>query len=732
MTSSENRGYPATFPPQFDYQKSSIQDILTTGTPFNHNELNGLYTVPGTSSDTGSPIFRNKICAKTPNHAMITSLHPELTSVYDYLRSSMKKYLANRCFASRDSPDSPYWFRSYAEVVKASENFGAGLMYLIHEKLHLKDHQLRLSTLDDFVLAISLPNSYEWFITDLGCIQYSITNTSLYDTLSRAHIEYILGLTKSPVMVLSHDKILPILTTIYESKLAFMKILVVSDRKTVDNVSSFLLQLADDLDISVYTFAELSQIGAERPVEHIAPEPNSIYTLSFTSGTVGNPKGVVLTHQNAVAGLVSLFSAATKPKLANPDKENSKALCVLPLSHVYQRLICVFEMCIGSTIYLPYDQTDARQIMADLYDIKPTHLVGVPRIFSRVEAGISHKIQNLGWVTRFIHDRALAYKKERFFKDEQVTNHWLYDKRFVKKVRAALGLENLQLLVTGSALILPDTIRKLRSLLNAEFVQGYGLTESFATITISFNEDEFQPVSTGYMCCTVEFKLVDCPEIGFSWEKNRAGQIFLRGPQIALEYYKDPEKTAENFDSDGWMRTGDVARLDSAGRIQIVDRVKNMIPLSLGECISPEQVENIYLQTCLDLLSQIYVYGTSTLSFLVGVLVLNEAVCLDLFQESYIPALQSITYMDETNQKELNLSMKVKQFILAYINKKVMASKMVEEYQQVKNIYLNNMDNNGFTVANDLLTPTMKVRRHDAQIFFDKILKRLLEEDITG
>ncbi|ODQ83231.1 hypothetical protein BABINDRAFT_11524 [Babjeviella inositovora NRRL Y-12698] len=723
-----------------DGGKNSIDEALTVVSPFDRELLNGLFEVPKTQSKIGSPTFRNKLCANTPNHHLVTTLHPKLTSLYDYFQYASRRYSRNRCFAFKDSATGPYGFKTYAEVAKIRDEFGSGLVHLIKQKLLVRNHQLKMNREDEFILTIFVPNSYEWFITDLSCISYAITNSSLYDTLSRSHIEYILCLTKSPVMVLSHDNVLSILTVINESKAAFMKCLIVTDRKSIEECSSLILLLAKDLGITLYTFSDICRRGASQPLNHIVPRTNELYTISFTSGSVGNPKGVVLTHQNAISALVCIFSAAKKPVSRGVHWESSRALCVLPLSHVYQRIICFFELCVGATIYFPFNQGDSRQIMIDMYDVKPTHLIGVPRLFNRVEAGIAASIRSKGWVTRLIHKRAIEYKKDMFLMGEPITNHWLYDKAFTQKIRASLGLEHLELLVTGSALILPDTIRKLRSLLNVGFLQGYGLTESFASVTIAFNGDELNPVTSGFMSCTTEFKLKDCDEIGFTWAKNRSGRIFLRGPQVAQDYYKNPIKTQENYDIEGWFDTGDLGHLDKEGRMQIVDRVENIITLSLGYYVSPEEVENIYLQSCLPLLTQMYVYGESSRSFLVGVLVLNENECLNLLQEGFVQSSKSINYMDETNLKRLNLDVRLKRFILAHINGKVVASRLAKGFQQVKNIHLyfnndnsaiyrrNQMENNGFTVKNGLLTPTLKIRRQDAKIFFKNSLKKMYNE----
>ncbi|ODQ83232.1 hypothetical protein BABINDRAFT_159670 [Babjeviella inositovora NRRL Y-12698] len=731
--------YPTTYPPGIN-ANSHLHDNFIELAPFERRQFNGLFEMPGTASEKGSPVFRSKICAITEDNNMVTSLHPKLSSIHECFQYMIRLHAKKRCFATRDSPDSDYIYRTYEEVGEARDRFGSGLVNLIRNIMGIDDHQYRLDDKDDFVLTTLLPNCYEWFIADLGCISYSISNSALYGTLSQFDAAYILNLTKSPVIILSKDKILSTMTIIHEYKLSSIKVLIVTDYASAGDIPLSQRQLAEDLSIKCFTFAEISQMGAKHPLDHLAPIPSGIYTISFTSGTVGNPKGVVLTHQSACASLatlVTIFTTSSSKKRHAPGLEYS-VLCILPLAHVYQRLVCVFELFMGATIYLPTISKDVKQILADLVAVRPSHLVGVPRIFNRIDAGITTKIQSLGWMTKYLYKKTLDYKKEKFKEGQPMTNHWLYDRNFTQKIRTSLGLDNVQLLVTGSSNMLPETIRRLRSLLNADFIQGYGLTESFACVTIPFGEDEYLPVSSGYISCTTELKLRDKADIDFTWAKNRSGEIMIRGPQISKEYYRDPIRTQEAYDAEGWFFTGDIGRVDKSGRLEIVDRVKNITTLHGGYSLSPEKVENVYLQFNPGLVSQMYVTGSSTHSFLVGILVLDEQECLELLKRSNQPKLKKVAYMNETNMKELNDNLELRKYILSEINSRVSDSKLLNKYEKVGNIHLffNNGGryaksrsvNYGFTDENGLLTPTMKTRRYDARRFFDVELKNLYEQ----
>ncbi|ODQ83018.1 hypothetical protein BABINDRAFT_159494 [Babjeviella inositovora NRRL Y-12698] len=734
--------YPPTCAPQIN-ENVQIADALEKFYPLPHPSLTSYFEVPGTENSNGSPVLRSKICANTEGNNMVTTAHPKLTTMYDYMQFALQYHARNKCFGSRKVTDDAYTFKTYREVAQARDNFGSGLIQVI-KYLGIENHNFRSNDKEDFILTIFAPNCYEWFITDLSCMAYSITSTSLYSTLGAESYTYILNATKSPVILLTLEKLGPLLKSIHESNLTFVRAMVLFDVISLKDVDPAMLELVKAAKIELWTFSEVLEIGKKRPEEHIPPQPGSIYSIFFTSGTVGNPKGVVLTHQAVVGGLTSIIACMTNIFISRSSKKTRRALCILPITHVFQRLVCFYELTSGATIYLPSNPKDIKQVMADLLLVKPTHLVGVPRIYNRIESAIVAKIEASNWIFRVLFRKCMAYKELQYRAGHPVTDHWLYDRQLTSKIKSSMGLEHMELMVTGSAPMLPETICNLRGWLNSEFLQGYGLTESFGCASVPYAEDEMSPDSSGYLCVAIEMRLVDCPEMNFTWAGNRSGEVVLRGPQITQEYYKDPIITQENFYPDGWLRTGDVGTFDRNGRLNIVDRVKNIFKLSQGEYISPEKVENIYLHFNASLMSQIFVYGDSLQSYLVGILVIDESACLELIQKSRIPSLKTIRYMDESNMDQLNRNAVLRKYILSRINAKVDRSRMLNGLEKLRNIYLffnnegkgderNSTVNFGFTEANGLLTPTLKIKRYAARKFFEIQCKDMYEEgDITS
>ncbi|ODQ82702.1 hypothetical protein BABINDRAFT_159227 [Babjeviella inositovora NRRL Y-12698] len=728
--------YPTTFPPNFQ-EKTSVREYTQTQLPLDHVTIKGNYQVPNTTCENGSPVFRNKLCQSTKGNHLVTSVHPRLTTLYDVFNVAMESYPTHNCLGSKTPSQKAFLCNTFAEVGLLRDQFGAGIMSLMKGGLSADQD-------DSHVITFYAPNCLEWIVADLSCVAYGIPTAPLYDTLGPGVIEHIVETTQSLVMLLSPAQLSSVLHLAGKNKLSSTKVLILTDIADLLTLSLEVCGEANRLSIKLVTFTEVCVLGSLKPMTHIPPTPDTLYTISFTSGTVGMPKGVELTHQNAIAGIATLYTTVTKPSpLYTPASNCYRSLCFLPLAHVFQKLIFYFELSIGGTIYLPSVPNDLNQIFKDIALIKPTHMVGVPRVFNRIESGIARKLETANLLTKIIYQKCIIYKDQKFMDGKHVTNHWLYDRRFTHKIKAVLGLENVRLMATGSAPMLPETIQSMRYLLNTEVVQGYGLTESFGPITVQLANDEINPVSSGFISATTEFQLRDYPENNYIWKKNRSGELYLRGPQITARYYKDPEKTKESISADGWYRTGDIATLDELGRVRVVDRAKNIFKLSFGEYISPEKVENVYLKSNASLMTQVYVYGDPLQSFLVAIVVLQENACLELLQRSLSKVLAKIRFMDESNMTELNSNVDLRRLLLRHMNKNAFASGSLNGMERLKNIKLffnhisesgerNSGENYGFTVENGLLTPTLKTKRMNARARFSTEFEEMYAEgDLT-
>lgn len=216
---------------------------------------------------------------------------------------------------------------------------------------------------------------------------------------------------------------------------------------------------------------------------------------------------------------------------------------------------------------------DTTKLMDDLVNLKPTVFASVPRLYNKIYDGVLSAVNKKGGIAKQLFD--YAYKsKLSYLQKGQGSTHALWDRVVFGKIKEKLG-GRVKIMLTGSAPLSGDVLNFFRIVFCTTFIEGYGQTENFCGISMGDCAD----VAVGHVgaidpCC--EVKLVDVPDLNYrSTDKPYPrGEICVRGPMVFQGYYKDPEKTAETIDKDGWQHTGDIGQFGDAGRLQIIDRVK--------------------------------------------------------------------------------------------------------------------------------------------------------------
>jgi len=283
--------------------------------------------------------------------------------------------------------------------------------------------------------------------------------------------------------------------------------------------------------------------------------------------------------------------------------------------------------------------------------------------------------------------------KQAAFK-KGLTTSALWDKLVFSKTKARIG-GRVRFILSGSAPLDVRLAEFLRICFCCTVIEGYGLTENFAGASIS-GLDEMQLGHVGKPLPCNEIKLVDVPEMNYSSKNTpQTGEIMLRGHNIFKGYYKDIEKTKEALEPDGWFHTGDVGKWNENGTLSIIDRKKNIFKLSQGEYVAVEYLEGVFVRS--QFVKQIWVYGNSFKRYLVAVAVPDE---------EYLPiwAKQNSTQGDYTS---LCANPKVKAAIVADLEKVGKEAKL-NGFEFVKSVLLVTTP---FSVDNDLMTPTFKLRR---------------------
>jgi long-chain acyl-CoA synthetase len=364
--------------------------------------------------------------------------------------------------------------------------------------------------------------------------------------------------------------------------------------------------------VQIWSMASIEELGKKSGHSYRPPHPEDVLTINYTSGTTGDPKGVVLTHANCVAAVAS---SRTSGNMSNKES----ALSYLPLAHIYGRVVDQTALAEGAA--LGFFHGNMIELVDDLKVLRPTTFISVPRLYNRFNQGLKAQTVEAPGFRGALSRRVIETKKASMKLPPGKANnkHLIYDRIWTPKVLAAIGLDRCHSMVSGSAPLDPAVHEFLRAAFGNYFAQGYGLTESYAVSTFQprgdFSTGNIGPPAPGNEIC-----LESQPELDYlvTDKPYPRGELLLRGPTIFREYFKNPEETKKALESDGWFHTGDVAEIDEMGRVRIIDRKKNVLKLAQGEYISPERLENVFLGNS-NLLTTAYIHGDGTQSSLVGV-----------------------------------------------------------------------------------------------------------------
>ncbi|MBD3670175.1 MAG: long-chain fatty acid--CoA ligase [Gammaproteobacteria bacterium] len=510
-------------------------------------------------------------------------------------------------------------------------------------------------------IAMMLTNCREWVMYDQAAQALGLVTVPLYVDDRADNVAYILKDSNSEVLLLmSDDQCRELLAT--EGKLPSVKRIIV-----LGPVSP---EIDDDRVVGVHTWLPASPV--ETGIAEI--DPDSLATIVYTSGTTGRPKGVMLSHKNllsnAYAGLqcIDVYTSDT-------------FLSFLPLSHTLERTVGYYlTVMAGATV--AYARS-VPQLAEDLLVIKPQVLISVPRIYERVYNRISEQLAAKSPIARKLFESAVDVGWQRFERS-QGRAKWhakellwpLLNLLVAKKVRAKLG-GNLRIAVSGGAPLAPD-ITQVFIGLGLNILQGYGLTESSPIISVNRTEDNI-PASIGTVLPGVEVKV------------GKDDELLATGPNIMLGYWNMDEATAQTV-RDGWLHTGDKARIDEQGHIYITGRIKDILVLANGEKVPPADMEMAIL---LDpLMEQAMVLGEGK-PYLSALLVLNpeawEQLCIE----------QGAVGSPEELLKNPAMKELVKDRI----------ARQLKDFPGYAQIYRISLQLEPWSIDNGLLTPTLKTKR---------------------
>ena len=502
----------------------------------------------------------------------------------------------------------------------------------------------------------------EWGILDFALAAVGAVSVPIYDTDSAPQAQRIMN-----------DSVV---------KLAFADNRERFDR--LDSVKDHCPALKQILMIEGNALGALEGLGVtvsdEELHERVATvRTDDLATIVYTSGSSGNPKGAELTHKNFVSITIAASQALHEVVL----DDHPRLLLFLPLAHCFARFIQYASIASDDGVvgYLP----DTKTLLPDLRSFEPTYLLGVPRVFEKVYNAASHKA-GAGWKGRLFVKAAEAARvwsrKEQAGEQHTfagIAERAKYETLVYRTVRGALG-PKIKYVACGGAPLSLDLAHFYNGI-GLPMIQGYGMTETAAPFAATRVTDNV--IGT-----------VGQPAPGSSIRISDEGELQVKGPNVFRGYHNLPEKTAEAFTADGWLRTGDLAEIDDAGRIIITGRIKDIIITAGGKNVSPIPLEE-EIAKC-PIVEHCVVVGDQRP--FIGALVTLDPESLAI----WLPAHGLST---ETPVDRLATNAAVREEIQQYVDK---ANATVSRAESVRKFAVLGTQ---FTQENKCLTPSLKVVR---------------------
>ncbi|KZT57136.1 acetyl-CoA synthetase-like protein [Calocera cornea HHB12733] len=651
--------------------------------------------VPFTKKPAQTGHYRN-----TAHPELITIDSPDLPfktvpAILDY---ALKRYPNNYRWlghlpitkpATKKSPAefaSEYKWITYAEGAKRRKDIGSGIELLYEVGLVGKNDE-GLET-----VGIWTKNCPEWQLVDNALMCFGRCSVALYDTLGPDAVEYVINHSGLQLAFVSQNH-LEALVSLGREKCPCLKVLVCVDDPHPTSLGSFE-KWGNEKGIKIMSLVSLEKLGRENPREFRYPKSEAVATISYTSGTTGRPKGVVVTHANMVTSVYSWLIGA-----CGDTPNNAILFSVLPLAHVFER--GMEQTSVGFGFAIGFSTGDPLRLLEDARLLKPWIMNAVPRILNRLYMALQPAYTDPGFKGRLFR-RAVAEKLANLYKTGSVT-HPFWDRLVFRKVQALLGGQ-LHFVNNGAAPMSGEALDFLKVVFGSNMQQGYGMTECTGAAVSSYEWEPLPGGCVGRPLVVNEIKLVDVPEMGYraSDMPNPRGEVCLRGANITPCYYRDEATTRATIDADGWLHSGDIGTFDGYGRLRIIDRVKNIVKLAQGEYVALEKVEAAY--AVLPLVQQLFVHGEGTQSYTVGVLVPDPAAFAAL--ASGVLG-REVRATDTEGLAKAAADERVVSAVMAVLDRQAEQARLTG-FERIKRVHV---AMEPFSIDNGILTATFKVRR---------------------
>ena len=537
-------------------------------------------------------------------------------------------------------------------------------------------------------LSLLSENRPKWAFTDLATLAAGGQDVTIYATNTPPQVQYIIDNSDSRFVAVSNNNQL-------------QKVLEVSDQlPKLEHILIFdPIEGITDRDPRVKSFLQVSNLGRDYEKQSEFDERletatfKDVATLIYTSGTTGDPKGVQLTHGN-------LYTNMDAIKKIIPASEADRCLSFLPLSHSFERTCGYYAMLhIGATIYYA-ESIDA--LIQNIAEVSPTIMVSVPRIYEKMHGRVLDGVESGGALNKKIFEWAIEIgkhvSKKKMLKQKIPAvlslKHAMADKLVFSKLKQRMG-GKLRFFASGGA-PLAQEIAEFFHAADILILEGYGLTETSPIMTCNTPED-------------YRFGTVGKPVPGVEVKIAADGEILCRGPNVMLGYYRNEADTAEILEG-GWFHTGDIGEFDKDGFLRITDRKKDLIVTAGGKNIAPQNIENLLkLEKYIE---QVNVIGDRR-KYLTAVIVPTFADLKEFAKQNKI-SYETLSDLVENEKVYKLIENAVKR-----------TNAKLAKYETLKKFILSDVE---FTQENDMMTPTMKVKRKVVNNYFAAKIDKLYGE----
>jgi long-chain acyl-CoA synthetase len=666
------------------------------------NEIQAVQ-VENKNGDTDSSIetgpYRNVATAKgelytTPDKSVTT-----LNELFDYVTT---KYSKKRCMGSRrllkiekvtvdkkefDVPEyhpELTWY-TYEQVAKRVRDISAGIVEFT--KINSGDK-----------LAIYENTCEEWQLTAHSCFKYGIQIVTVYASLGTEALIHSLNEAEVTVIMTGEDLLANFAKQVIKQVPTIKYIIYNETKRPSGQTKPKLPEFPENVKlISLTEIEKLGQSLKEAPAIRRSPKTDDLAFIMYTSGTTGTPKGVMIKHFNVLAAAVGIGSAARL------DQSDQTYMAYLPLAHILEFVAETFMLTIGASLGFGTARTlsdKGARPYGDLRAVKPTLLAGVPRVFDTLRKAVEEIVSDTrktSNVNRFIFRTAYAAKLDavRNRRDTPLFNFLVFN-----KLKQQLG-GRVKVVLSGGAPLNAETQEFMRVCFDTSVVQGYGLTETCAALCLQPTTGPFRVRCAGPLVLCSELKLVSVPEMGYLHTDNPPrGEICTRGPCISAGYYKQEEKTKEEFRDNGWFHTGDIGTINQDGSISVVDRKKNLVKLDHGEYVALEKLEVVFANSSYISPNGVCVYGDSDRSYVVANI---------LPQMSILKRYANDNGITFNSNEELVSNPKIVKLVLDDLHNEAKKASL-QRFEYLGDIRLHTDE---WTPENGLLTAAMKLQRNE-------------------